>query len=65
MAMASCCCSESHYEPRPRERIHAQRDGVSAVRDYTAGGEKYVQPSQTTIERPPLFASDLVVGKMV
>jgi hypothetical protein len=57
--------AEKHYEPGPGGKVHAQKDGISAVRDYTMGGEKYSQPSQTTIERQPLFAPDLVVGRWV
>ena len=52
---------ESHYEAE--KPIHSQRDGISAVRDYTAGGGKYRQPSHTTIEREPLYVADIVVGK--
>ena len=47
---------------RVEENFGRRQDRKQIVKDWTYGGEKYKQASQTTLERPPLIAPDFVIG---
>jgi hypothetical protein len=40
-------------------------DKDSRVKDYTRGGAKFRQASQTTIVRPPMGCPDFVIGLII